>query len=381
MDYCKSEFSDNFTTKFNGVNKSVFIGALDEEGKIKEEKCNLDEEYTKCRQYLDTLNRMQKLIILLYTRGHLSRIINKYNRKLIITDVSISISSSKTDIYNTIIDFIKYRYKLNVDIDDFYKKYFINIIEWIKLELINIIDEIIKTLMNEIPDDYPFEYADYMKLRRIKLNYLQIIKNVNINVIEQVKYDYIVKIFLNSSDTSYLLIKYLLDEYFDKNIGIAKEYFDNLDKDINLIINNAPPTERCIRLYRAADNYDKYKIGDKITIDNIISTSCSQKTNIFMFNNRGNCCIAEFILKPGVKALFLNYEETAFGEAMYEVILQKNLTLEVIKIEEKDIIRLNDEQTEISNPDYKIKKIVNITYDEPTKYSFKKIKSFLFKQI
>jgi hypothetical protein len=101
-----------------------------------------------------------------------------------------------------------------------------------------------------------------------------------------------------------------------------------------------------------------------------------------MFNKAGdNCCIAEFILKPGIKALFLNYEETAFGEAMYEVILQKDLNFEVIKIETKNLFVFDTEQEDIVNPNCEIKKIANITYKKPDLYSLKKITSFLFKQI
>jgi hypothetical protein len=375
MDKCNNEFSYNFNTKFNKENKSVFIGALDEEGKIKEEKCKLDNEYAKCRIYLDTLTRMKKLIILFYTRGHLSRIINKYNRGLIIIDTSISLSSSKYDIYDTIIDFIKYRYKLKVNENDFYKQYFDKIIRWMSENLLETITSIIDMLNtdNYDPDNFIFNIEDIDTLQQIKINYNTILSN-------EEKYKMIIKLFLDSDEISYSLINYLLDLYFDKNIAINKEYFDNLDKDINSIINNAPPTDRCVRLFRAADNYKEYKIGQRIINDTIISTSCSQKTNIYMFN-KSDCCIAEFILKPGIKALFLNYEETAFGEAMYEVILQKNLTFEVIKIEEKDIIDLVSIQDVIENSNYEIKKIVNISYEQPTKYSFKKINSFLFKQI
>lgn len=376
MDNCSDNFSDEFRTKIDGEDKSIFIGALDEEGKVKEVKCNLDEEYKKCRLYLDSLTRMQKLIILFYTRGHLSRILNSYNRGLIRTDMSMSVSSSRNDIYKTIINFIRYRYKLKVLDNDFYGGYFDKIIKWIMENLLITIKTVTRLLDSDTYDEenFPFKIDDKHKLQKIYNQYEKITD----------KYKMISKLFLVPDDTTYLLITYLLDFYFDEHISENTIYFDNIDRDINITINNAPPTERCIRLYRAADNYKDYHLGQSMTNDTITSTSCSQKTNISMFN-RSNCCIVEFILKPGIRALFLNYDEAAFGEATYEVILQKNLNFTLIKIEEKNIINLNTTQEEIEidddNDDYQIKKMVNIEYQQPTQYSFKQIKVYLFKQI
>jgi hypothetical protein len=101
-----------------------------------------------------------------------------------------------------------------------------------------------------------------------------------------------------------------------------------------------------------------------------------------MFANANtSCCVVEFIIKPGTRALFLNYEETAFGEALYEVILQKKLKFKVIKIEQKNIVKLETDSIEdLDNPTFEIKKIANITYTEPNKHSIKKFKVYLLEQ-
>ena len=196
---------------------------------------------------------------------------------------------------------------------------------------------------------------------------------------EKDKYDFIIKLFFAHDETTDILLSSLLDLYFDEfNI---KQFLDKLNEDMDIIINSAPPIDRCIRLFRAAGNYDEYKINQDIVSNTLISTSCSQKTNIGMFID--NCCIAEFIIKPGTHALFLNYEETAFGETMYEVILQKNLKFKVIKIEQKNIVKLEQhgDLEELENPAFEIKKLININFKDPNINSIKKNNVYLFEQI
>ena len=81
MDKCNNVYSSEFKTKIGATEYNIFIGAVDENGNFKEEPCNLDEEYKECRIYLDTLNRMEKLIILFYTQGTLSTILSQYKNK------------------------------------------------------------------------------------------------------------------------------------------------------------------------------------------------------------------------------------------------------------------------------------------------------------
>lgn len=352
------------------------ILTVDEFGNIKEERCNLDEEFIRCRKYLDTLNRMQKLMILFYTRGYLSRVLNKYTRGLIIVSASISASSSREDIYRTIKNFIKYRNKFDVDLDDDYKSFFNHIIKWIDTKFVDVIISILEILeksKDEYLEDYPFNHDEhYMKLRKINSDYKKI-------QTEKDKYDYIIKLFFAHDETTDILLSSFLDLYFDEfNIN---KFLDKLNKDMDIIINSAPPIDRCIRLFRAAGNYDEYKINQNIESKTLISTSCSQKTNIGMFID--DCCIAEFIIKPGTHALFLNYEETAFGETMYEVILQKNLKFKVVKIEQKNIVKLEQhgDLEELENPAFEIKKLVNINFKDPNINSIKKNNVYLFEQI
>lgn len=372
MDTCVTEFSPEFKTRIENLEKSIFVGAVDEFGNIKEERCNLDKEFIRCRKYLDTLNRMQKLMILFYTRGYLSRVLNKYTRGLIIVSASISASSSREDIYRTIKNFIKYRNKFDVDPEDYYKSFFNHIIEWIKTKIEAVIISILEILHKNTVDDFPFNSDDSKILKKINSDYKKI-------QTEKDKYEYIIKLFFAQDEISDELLYSLLDLYFDEfNI---KDFLDKLNEDMDIIINSAPPIDRCIRLFRSAGNYDKYKINQDIVSNTIISTSCSQKTNIGMFID--NCCIAEFIIKPGTHALFLNYEETAFGETMYEVILQKNLKFRVVKIEQKNIVKLEQHGMleELDNPAFEIKKLVNINFEEPNVNSIKKNNVYLFEQI
>jgi hypothetical protein len=404
MDYCVEEFSDNFNTIIDKKETSIFIGALDENGKVQEEECNLEPEYTSCRIYLDIISRMNKLLILFYTKGTISKLLTSYTLNLIKFEYSISISSQKNNIYKTIIDFIKYRSKFDVINDDFYKEFFNGIISWIVINLNQCIESFLDILKEDYAeyeqDKYEYEYEDkyeYEEEKKLirqqlkKIRRLQMIFNRIIDDTE--KYKMIINLIINRTRKSkqYIInnfIYFLFDKYFDDDVDNTKKikvkkYIETIDKDLNDIINNAPPINRCIRLFRAADNYKNYIINEIITINKITSTSCSQKTNIssFISSAQGGCCIAEFIIKPGTKALFLNYEETTYGEAMYEVILQKDLKFKVSNIEKKPVVSLNDIYMEIPNEDYEIKKISNIKYETPNKSSLRDINIYLLKQI
>ena len=376
MDKCNNDYSSEFKTKIGATEYNIFIGAVDENGNFKEEPCNLDEEYKECRIYLDTLNRMEKLIILFYTQGTLSTILSQYKNKT-------EIFSLRTVIGESIIDFIKYRSKLDANIDDYYKIYFITIIEWIKNKLVENINNIIKIINSGDPNDILLQ-AEFLTFENIE-KLQKIIEDYNkLNEDEKIKSimnDYI----FSSRNINYDIIIFNLELYVLDNEENIIRYIEKINEDVNRIVDNSPPIKKCIRLYRAATYYKNLKQDQEIVFDRFTSTSCSQKTNIAMFTfSNSDCCIVELIIKPGTHALFLNYKETAYGETMYEVLLQENLKFKVKKIEKKHIVKLQeveDSRNYIDNPDYEIKKIIDIQYHKPTIKSVKFVNIYLLEQI
>jgi len=379
---CGNNFSPDFETIIGNSKEYIYIGPLNKEGQVVERDCNMLDLYQNCRLYLDGLSRMSKLIILFYTLGHLSRVITKYNIGYIKTNVSISNSSSRNDFYKLLLFLIKFSYKLDVLDDDFYKKYFDRIINWINLNIKKIIDEIIQILSSENydEDDFPFTDNDTETLETLKIENLDI-KNmiINMHINKKNNYD---NDDDNRDNTIYALIFYLLDCYYEIHLDQG-EYLKQLDRDLDAIVNNAPIINRCIRLYRSASNYKSYKVGDKIKLNTITSTTCSQQSNIGIFSPDGNCCIGEFIIKPNTKALFLNYDETAYGKAMYEVLLPKGIEFELIKIEKgKNIVALEENES-IINEDIiqNIQPFKDIKYENPDENSLRKKDIYLFKSI
>ena len=376
MDKCNNEYSSEFKTKIDATEYNIFIGAVDENGNFKEEPCSLDEEYRVCRTYLDSLNRMEKLIILFYTQGTISTILGQYKN-------NTSIAYLRTIISESFIDLIKYRTKLDANIDDYYKKYFITIIEWLKNNLVYNIQNIIKIIQMGDPYDL-LAQANFLTSENIdKLKELIDIFNKlsDDDKIRSVMDNYI----LSSQNIYYDILIFNLELYVLDNEANIIKYIEKINEDINKIVDNSPPIKRCIRLYRAATYYENLQQDQEIIFDRIASTSCSQKTNIAMFTfSKSDCCIAELIIKPGTRALFLNYKETAYGETMYEVILQENLKFKVIKIEKKHIIKLkehDDLRHYIDNPDYEIKKIIDIQYHKPAIQTIKFVNIYLLEQI
>mgnify|MGYP003331696427 CR=1 FL=1 len=377
MAVCPENYSSTFRTKIGKEEKEIFIGAVDENGVPRESPCNLKSEYDKCRLYLDGLTKMDKLIIYFYTKGSISTVISAYKRKLILGGKSLNISSQKHVVYDTITTLILYRRSLNIEENDFYKQYFDKIINYILNNFVKIIEElIINPSVTEILENYNFDLDnDIKKLDEIKNKFVKLTTNdkfkLFIDIIKEEEDDFIISLYF-----------YLYDEYFDKmdNEDYVM-YIEQIIRDLNRIVDNTPSIEREIRLYRSASHYKDYEIGHIITNEMITSTSCSQKTNIATFSQEPDgCCIAELIIKPGTHALFLNYEETAYGEAMYEVILQSNINFAVCRIEKKNIIRLDKDYIPISS-DYLLKKFFDVKYKPIDEFSVKNVNIYLLKQI
>jgi hypothetical protein len=396
MDKCARVFSDNFTTKINDTEISIFTGALDINGKIKEENCNLDREYDICKRYLDTLSRIKKLLLLLYTKGSVSKMITDYHLNNIIFTSPIFMSSYKMSLYDSITDLIKYRYTFRVNDDDFYKNFFDNIIIWLTDKFLNIISEVLDNYNNSsfidyISDNYFIDLEDenvLIHLSKLEKIFIKMNKKKRVNFIIRILMYRMKTKTETETDTLEKFVTYLLDKYFDNYYELTKNdninaniklYYKQIENDINEIVNNTPPIDRCIRLFRAATNYKspEYDIGKIVQLGKITSTTCSQKTNIAFFTNSNGCCIAEFIVKPGTRVLFLNYDETAYGEKMYEVILQKDIRFQVIKIEKKTVVKLNFEEEDSINST----NIIKIKYEEPTIHSLNTINVFLLDQI
>jgi len=367
---CDENFSKTFKTKINGNEEDIYIGPLDKEGIITEEKCNLDAEYIKCRTYLDGLTKIDKFIILFYTLGTISKILSLFNRNQISKDSPITLSDNKQTFYNTLFLFIKYMYKLKLIEDttifyaNFLKKMIIKIAD-ISLDEIKKLSKIFYNNNYDSLDEYYkniFLIEDEVQMIQYKILFDHIISDI----LKKNKLQHIYRWFINYDKQEFvpynMILPYLLDRYFETNL-LHVEFLNNLNKDLDNIINNAPPLEKCIRVYRAADYYSQYKIGEIVTNKTVLSTSCSQKSNIFFFNSDKQCCIAEYILKPGTCVLFLNYDETAYGNKMYEVIVQKNICCKVIKKENKNIVEIDSEQNELEDSiPYKIGHMQNMTY-------------------
>jgi hypothetical protein len=398
-------FTPNFNVKIKGNTESVFIGATDKDGNIKEEKCNLDEEYKNCKKYLESLTQMDKLLIFLYTKGILNKVINKLNFEQIYDILITNISPiHRESIYYLFSELIKYRIMLNITDEDT----FLNDLLKFLIENINIkIDEICAYL-SDPSDTNEFYYNKIDALRN--LDYL--FERDDIIFLRQIQ-----KIFMESSDKNKIIMKLLhnMNNYiklsdlisylFDLFVHIDNKWFayiKYLDHKFDEIIMNSPPLNKQIRVYRADDYMEKYKLNEIIINKSVLSTSCSQKTNITYFiqniYGQNSCCIGEYILNPGTHVLFLDYEKTPFGEQMYEVIVQKDIKCKLIKIEDKNVVVIKDKKEENSNDindinefvdeikneislkEYEIKKIYNIEYDQ-TSVKVKPVKSYLFEQI
>ena len=145
------------------------------------------------------------------------------------------------------------------------------------------------------------------------------------------------------------------------------------------ILNNTPPINRCIRLYKIiGKNTDLYKIGEKYQQKVINSLTCSRSANISIFYNRDKnmCCLLDIVCNTGTKVLFLDYGKTAYGNLMYEVILPPDYYFNVISSEKKSIItyKFTQENIEIKKSKPELQPIYKLTYKNP---EVKEIKTYL----
>jgi hypothetical protein len=154
--------------------------------------------------------------------------------------------------------------------------------------------------------------------------------------------------------------------------NINREIILNFITEIISILNditiNAPKITTCINLYKTIKGNDESFIIDKEIKQKVInSVTCSRETNIGMFiSKKDNCCLLEISCKPGTPVLFLDYNKTAYGANMYEVILPPGVIFKPIMKEMKDILtyRFDDIVDDMNKLDH-IKPFIDLKYKNP----------------
>ena len=267
-----------------------------------EESCNLNDLYQKSRIYLDTLNKFEEFTLWNYTTGGLARLLNNYilhkdNVKDVFKNLSDKIMSKHAIVFT-----LKWFYFYEIDKDASAKllnDYYINLLQQI---LINQKIDNIKTIDN------------------LKILFM--------------KYE-------TENDATDTRLMNIVSNELIKNNQLLKDFI-NICLDIMMkILNGAPVINRCIRVYKTiGSNKEIYNVGEIVEQKVINSLTCSRNTNIGMFydSSTQKCCLIEMICKPGMKLIFLNYDKTAYGKKMYEVILFPGYNFKVISKQTKKIM-------------------------------------------
>jgi hypothetical protein len=158
----------------------------------------------------------------------------------------------------------------------------------------------------------------------------------------------------------------MVDEYLTQ---IDMTQIFNILKDTMIrITTNSPKLPKTIKLYKSIGGTEKdYQVGQKSKQVVINSVTCSRQTNLGMFINiQHKCCLFEITCKEGVPALFLDYEKTAYGKQMSEVILPPNITFSIKSKEMKKILSYDfkDQEKNLSEI-VRPQPYINLSYDKP----------------
>lgn len=366
-DKCDTNFQSLMDFKLEDKDYKIYQGA------INESPCGLDDLYQNCKLYLDSLPKIQEFIIWIYTDGALARLLNNY----LLKDKKLELFYGSSHTFYTICSQIKWYYfyeldKIDLDNEDNIKlkQLFETIIMlmWINFKKINKkINEVDKT----VPIEKKMDDAD----KKILAQIMATINNASPKLSDSDKVNLIKKIFINYNDDypinfiiDYIINdieKLLLPKFIDLNLSILTKILDNV-----------PPIDRCIKLYkiigRPSEMYDIGKIYRQKVIN---SLTCSRTANISIFYDRDkqSCCLLEINCIAGTKILFLNYLKTTYGTSIFEVILPIGYDFKVLSSDIKDIVTFQFD-TKFTKPKTKvIQPIRFITYKDP---KIKKIKVY-----
>lgn len=366
-DICEKKFQLPMDLSLHDKKYEIYTGSTNIDDPI-EQPCDLDDLYQNCKKYLDTLNEYKQFILWCYTGGALARLLNNYllndNDYKNINEYHISFS-----IFFQIKWYFIYKINEIPEANEL-KLLFENI-------LINLFDNIKAKKL-------PLRDQTKYRLNQVENNILTTLLGKINNVVnlkdERNKINTMQEFFTEYDEN--IIIEWYITYVLEKNKEILPTYIQiNLDILKN-ILNNTPPIDRCIRLYKIiGKNTDLYKIGEKNKQKVINSLTCSRTANISIFYNRdkNTCCLLDIICKAGTKVLFLDYNKTAYGNKMYEVLLPPDYFFNVISSEKKSIITYEFTQENIKfkkSPKIspKISPIFELTYQNP---EVKEIKTYL----
>jgi len=232
-------------------------------------------------------------------------------------------------------------------------------------------DTLEKVLEREYMNDEP---PDVFSVKTLIIRQIKFI-GFNVEYFDSDKINLLKKIFITYADdyTINFAMSYIVD-YIEPILLVEfiQIHIDILTK----ILDNAPPIDRCIKLYKIIGRNDElYEVGKIYTQKVMNSMTCSRTSNISIFYNRDKqpCCLLEVNCKKGTKVLFLNYLKTAYGANMFEVILPIGYDFKVVASEIKDIITFNFDATVKQPKTKEIQPIRDLIYKEP---QIKKIKVY-----
>ena len=329
--------------------------------------------YKKSKLYLDTLNKFEEFILWCYTSGSLARLINNFLLKDEKYEYFIEQKMTSYAIFFQIKWYLLYKIDIIPDIQENnqlikFKEIFNNIIIYIWTN--------IKSINKFLRKEYTFDKNDDKILTEL-VSYIN--NNSHIRDLNK-KIDGLSKFFTKYTENIIIecIIKYIIEgnnniliDYLELNLSILKK-----------ILDNTPPIDKCIRLYKIIGrNSDLYEIGKQYKQNVINSVSCSRSANISIFYDRDKnmCCLLDIICKPGTKVLFLNYDKTAYGNKMYEVLLPIGYNFNILSSDMKSIVTYNFISKDIIIKDYsQVKPIFDIKYINP---SVNKIKTYLIEVI
>ncbi len=356
---CEKKYQLPLDFKFNDIDYKIYSGSTDIENQI-EQPCGLDDLYQKCKKYLDTLDKYKQFILWSYTGGALARLLNNYllnnNDYKTIDKYIISFS-----IFFQIKWYFIYKIDIVAEMDEL-KILFEQI-------LIYLFDNM-KTINKNIKKKYEMNDDDKKILAQL-LGKINIVNPNNEKKIDAMK-DFFIKYDQN------IIIEWCIIDILEKIPEILPIYLKINLYVLKDILNNTPPIDRCIRLYKIiGKNTDLYEIGKKYQQKVINSLTCSRSANISIFytRNKNMCCLLDIICKAGTRVLFLDYTKTAYGNKMYEVILPPDYYFNIISSEKKSIMTYEFTQTNIKlkeNPI--ISPIFKLKYEKP---EVKEIKTYL----
>lgn len=373
------ELQKDFNVNLDGKENSIYIGMTEKnsKGNVVDSPCDgedIEQLYKSSKDYLDKLNEFDNYVIWVYSIGALARFLNNYLLdRFKIVDLfennlrKTHLSSYQSMIFNSfnkvVIYLLSFQYKFDK----------------INNEKIG---PILDNLTQKIVENFKTNYTKYMKKLK-ESNSSDEMKKIN-TVIQPHSnlVDFINKYTINKSLAVdkfreyiniglinieiYYLIDSMLDLYITQND--MTQILELLKDTMIRILTNSPKLPRTMKFYKSIGATEKdYKIGQESKQVVINSVTCSRYTNLGMFINLKNqCCLFEITCKEGIPVLFLDYNKTAYGKQMSEVILPPNITFVIKSKDMRKILSYNfkDEEKNL-NKLTKPQPYINLYYSKP----------------